>query len=68
VIPAAEILVDDFGVVASQAFIPIAQTRGFALTTPSPSFTVNLVCERRAGSVEIRHATLTVLFIASPAP
>jgi hypothetical protein len=68
VIPGSEILVDDLGVVASTAFVPMAQTRGFTVGPPTTSFTVNFVCEERAGSVEIRNATLTALFIASPPP
>jgi hypothetical protein len=68
VIPGFEILADDFGVAASTAFVPMAQTRGFLVTPPSTSLTVNLVCEERAGSVEIRNATLTALFIAAPPP
>jgi hypothetical protein len=67
-IPGFEILADDFGVVASTAFVPMAQTRGFTIGPPSSSLTVNLVCEERAGSVEIRNATLTALFIAAPPP
>jgi hypothetical protein len=68
VIPGYEILADDFGVVASTAFVPMAQTRGFDFTGPVSSFTVNLICEERAGSVEIRNATLTAMFIAAPPP
>jgi hypothetical protein len=54
---------DDFGAVASQAFIPMAATRGFALGPRTAPFVVNLVCERRAGAVEIRNVTMTALFV-----
>jgi hypothetical protein len=59
-----EIRVDDFGVVASQAFVPLALTRGFNV---DPGQTVvRLICEELAGDVQIRNATITAIFVAGP--
>jgi hypothetical protein len=61
-----EIRADDFGVTASQSFVPVSLTRGFSVSPGT--FTVRLVCEELSGNVEIRNATLTLLFIASRVP
>jgi hypothetical protein len=55
---------DDFGNVQSQAFIPMALTRGFDVFPGS--MVVYLVCEELAGAVEIRHTSLTAVFVAGP--
>jgi hypothetical protein len=62
--PTLEIRVDDFGNVSSQAFIPMAMTRGFDVVPGS--LVVYLVCDRLLGAVEIRHTSLTALFVAGP--
>jgi hypothetical protein len=59
-----ETRVDDFGNIASQAYIPMAMTRGFDVFPGS--IVVYLVCERLLGAVEIRHTSLTALFVAGP--
>jgi hypothetical protein len=59
-----EIRVDDFGVVASQAFIPLALTRGF--NVEAGQTVVRLICEELAGDVQIRYATITAVFVAGP--
>jgi hypothetical protein len=53
-----------FGNVLSQAFIPMALTRGFDVFPGS--LVVYLVCEELAGAVEIRNTSLTALFVAGP--
>jgi hypothetical protein len=55
---------DDFGNVLSQAFIPMALTRAFDVVPGNMVF--YLVCDELAGAVEIRHTSLTALFIAGP--
>jgi hypothetical protein len=62
--PTLQFQVDDFGNVASQAFIPMAATRGFSVSPGQ--FIVSLICQELAGAVEIRNTSLTVLFVASP--
>jgi hypothetical protein len=57
-----DIFADDYLTYASQAYIPMAGTRGFAVS--KGTFTVRLVCERLLGAISIHDTSLTALYVA----
>jgi hypothetical protein len=56
-----DIRADDFNTGASQAYIPMAGTRGYNVSPGT--FTVRLVCVRVAGSISINDTSLTALYV-----